>query len=210
MPAASVAASATTEAHRAFAAALPRIDATIRYNFRRRPKASREEAVAEARAYTWASWHGLLRRGVDPVAVGVVAIAANACRAVKKGRSVGANRSTGRGAMDVHHQRARLATGARVVSIDDPTGVAKASWQDWLITGHSDSPADEAAFRVDFSTWLHALPGRRRRAAELLARGLRTGEVARRLGVTPGAVSQARRWLAHSWERFQGEAGMPA
>ena len=67
------------DAHRAFVAALPRIDAAIRFGFRRSPRPLREEAVAEARAYTWAAWHGLLRRGLDPVAVGVVAIAANAC-----------------------------------------------------------------------------------------------------------------------------------
>jgi hypothetical protein len=43
--------------------------------------------------------------------------------------------------------------------------------------------------------------------AELLGGGLRTGEVACLLGVTAGAVSQARAWLASSWERFQGDAG---
>ena len=41
--------------------------------------------------------------------------------------------------------------------------------------------------------------------AELLAQGHETGVVARMLGVTPGAVSQARTWLSASWERFQGE-----
>ena len=206
MTAASPSAAATTDAHRAFDAALPRIDAAIRYHFRRRPRAQREEAIAEAVAYTWAAWHGLLRRGKDPVAVGVVAIAANACRAVKKGRSVGANRSVGRGAMDVHHPRARLATGLRVVSLEDPAGVAEGTWRDWLATGRRYGPADEAAFRVDFAAWLAGLPGRKRRAAELLAEGLGTGEVACRLGVTPGAVSQARGWLARSWGATQGEA----
>src|SRR5436309_1639614 len=78
-----------TDAHRAFDAALGRIDAALRYRFRRWPRAEREDAIAEARAYTWAAWHGLLRRGKDPAAVGAVAIAANSCRAVKNGRSVG-------------------------------------------------------------------------------------------------------------------------
>ena len=112
MSAASLPSIATTHAHPAFDAALARIDAAIRYHFRRWPRDRREEAIADARAVTWAAWHGLIRRGKDPVAVGVVAIAANACRAVKKGRTVGANRSVGRGAMDVHHPRARLRDGA--------------------------------------------------------------------------------------------------
>ena len=35
---------------------------------------------------------------------------------------------------------------------------------------------------------------------------LGTGAVARRLGVTPGAVSQARECLARSWGQFQADA----
>ena len=75
--------------HRAFDAALPRIDAVLRYQFRRWPRARREEAVAEARAAAWAAWHGLIGRGRDPVAVGVAAIAANACRGVRRGGKLG-------------------------------------------------------------------------------------------------------------------------
>ena len=103
----------TTAAHRSFDQALGRIDAVIAYQFRRWPRGEREEAMAEARAGCWVAWYGLLRRGKDPMAVGIPAIAANACRGVWNGRRVGANRSPGRGAMDVHHRRARRATGRR-------------------------------------------------------------------------------------------------
>jgi DNA-directed RNA polymerase specialized sigma24 family protein len=206
MSAASLTAAATADAHRAFDAALPRIDAAIRYHFRRRPRLLREEAIAEARAYTWAAWHGLLRRGMDPVAVGAVAIAANACRAVTKGRSVGTSRPVGRGAMDVYHPRVRLATGLRVVAFEELAGAPAGAWRDWLAGGRRYGPAEEAAFRIDFAAWLDSLPPRKRRVAELLAEGLRTGEVARRLGVTPGAVSQTRGWLAGAWGRYQGDA----
>jgi hypothetical protein len=177
-------ASHATDAHRAFDAALGRIDAAIRYQFRRWPRAQREDAVAEAVAYTWAAWLGLLRRGRDPVAVGALAIANNCCRAVKNGRSVGARRASGHGAMDIHHPRARQATGLRVLSLEELEGLPPGGWRDWLAS----------------------LPERRRRTAELLAGGLGTGAVARRLGVTPGAVSQAREWLARSWGRFQTDA----
>ncbi len=206
MSAATLTANAPSDAHRAFEAALGRIDAALRYQFRRLPRDEREEAVAEARAYTWAAWLGLIRRGKDPVDVGVVAIADNCCRAVKNGRSVGARRSTGRGAMDIHHPKARRATGLRVVSLEELAGLPSGGWRDWLASDDRYGPADEAIFRVDFAAWLARLPERRRRAAELLAEGLGTGAVARRLGVTPGAVSQAREWLARSWGQFQADA----
>jgi len=199
-------AAATADAHRAFDAVLGRIDATLRSNFRRWPRRLREEVIAEARAYTWAAWHGLLRRGKDPVEVGVVAVAAHCCRAVKNGRSVGARRSTGRGAMDALDPRALRKLGLKVIPGEGPGGDPRGSWEDWLTCGARYGPADEAIFRVDFAAWLAALPGQKRRMAELLAEGLGTGEVARRLGVSPAAISQGRAWLARSWDRFQAEA----
>src|SRR4051812_45697654 len=206
MSAAPLTANPTADAHRIFDAALGRIDAALRYHFRRWPRAEREDALAEARAYTWAAWVGLLRRGKDPVAVGVVAIADNCSRAVKNGRSVGSSRSPGRGAMDILHPRARLATGVRVVPLEELAGLPPGGWRDWLASDDCYGPADEAIFRVDFAAWLACLPEQKRRAAELLAEGLGTGEVAHRLGVTPGAVSQAREWLSRSWRQFRAEA----
>jgi hypothetical protein len=194
------------DAHLAFDAALDRIDAVIRHQFRTWPRARRQDAIDDARAYTWLAWQGLLARGKDPVVVGVVAIAVNACRAVRNGRSVGSARSVGRGAMDIYHPMARHATGLRVVSLEDLGGRPPGRWQDWLAANDRYGPADEAAFRLDFAAWLAQLPATRRRVAELLAQGLGTGEVARRLGVTSGAVSQSRDWLARSWGRFQGQA----
>jgi hypothetical protein len=199
----------TSAAHRPFNEALERIDAVIAYQFRHWPRGPREEAMAEARAGCWVAWHGLLRRGKDPVAVGVCGIAENACRAVRNGRTVGRNRAAGPTAADIQHPKARRATGLHVVSIEWPGEGSIVGWRDWLASESGYGPAAEAAFRVDFAAWLVGLPARKRRVAELLAAGWRTGEVAGRLGVTPGAVSQARDWLARSWSRFQGEAEGP-
>ena len=80
------------------------------------------------------------------------------------------------------------------------------AWKQWLACDNRVGPADEAAFRIDFAAWLEGLPERRRRVAELLAEGHETGVVARMLGVTPGAISQARTWLAANWRRYQAEA----
>jgi len=190
--------------HQAFAAALPRIDAVLRFQFRHWPRARREEAVAEARAAAWGAWHGLIRRGRDPVAVGVTAIAANVCRGVRKGRKVG-NPTAGRGAMDVQNPEVRRRLGLRVVPFEEVAGPPSGSWQDWLAEDHRVGPAEEACFRLDFAAWLGGLPVRKRRVAELLAVGHGTVEVAQLVGVTPAAISQARVALARSWREFQGE-----
>jgi DNA-binding NarL/FixJ family response regulator len=80
-----------------------------------------------------------------------------------------------------------------------------ASWKERIASTNRFTPADEAAFRIDFGIWLHGLPDRRRQTAVLLAAGHGTKAVAEQLGVTPAAVSLARPWLAASWHKFQGE-----
>ena len=98
-----------------------------------------------------------------------------------------------------------VAAWAALVSIEERGDNPGVGWRDWIGDRRS-RPADEAAFRVDFAAWLGQLPGRRRHVAELLAEGRATSEVARRLGVTPGAISQARAALARSWADFQAQA----
>jgi hypothetical protein len=113
-----------TDAHRRFEEALPRIENVIRYRLRRWPAARRQEAGNDARAAAWHAWIGLVRRGVDPVAVGPTGIAANACRYVARGRG-----AAGRSAIDVLDPRA----GRRVVSIDDAQGGPAEGWRGWLV-----------------------------------------------------------------------------
>jgi hypothetical protein len=192
-----------------FEAALPTIVATAEYAFRKLRRQDREEAVAEARAAAFSAWHGLVRRGTDPVGVGITGIAHNAVRYVKNGRRI-ANRHCGRGALDVHHRRAQRRCGFRILSLDSDAEFAprsaSGSWRDWVIADDRANPAQQACIRIDIEAWLAGLPSRKRRMAELLAIGHETGVVAQLLGVTPGAVSQARAWLARSWRTFQGEA----
>ena len=196
--------------HRQFEAALPALTTTARLAFRRLSRQDREEAVAEAHAAAWSAWHGLIARGKDPIAVGACGIANNAVRYVRNGRRVG-RRGGGRGSMDIHHPRAQRACGYRVVGLgrdaDRGPGPGSVSWRGWLACDNRVGPADEACFRLDFAAWLDSLSTRRRRVAELLAEGWSTGEVAREMGVTPAAISQARTWLAASWAAFQAEAG---
>jgi hypothetical protein len=204
--------SATTlvAAQQEFVTHLAAVETAARFAFRRRFRIRRqdfEEALAETLAAAWTAWVGLLSRGKDPVQVGVHGIANNAVRYVRNGRRV-ANRSSGRGAMDVNHRKAQAACGFKIRSLDGngrPEGKTAGGWQDWIVGNNRCTPADEAVFRLDFTAWLASLPERRRRTAELLGEGHGTGEVASALGISPAAVSQARVWLERSWRVFQGE-----
>jgi len=191
-----------------FTAYLPAIDNAARFAFRRRRRQDREEALAEARAAAWSAWTGLLRRGKDPLAVGVTGIANNAIRYVRNGRRVG-NTTCGRGAMDVF-RKAQKARDFKVVSLDSNDqfipGWLVGTWKEWLACDNRVGPADEAAFRLDFSAWLASLPEKKRWVAELLAEGHEGHVVARLVGIAQSRVSQLRGELEASWRQFQGGA----
>ena len=192
-----------------FTAALAAVEDAARFAFRRRLRPQEyEEALAEARAAAWSAWHGLVERGKDPVEVGVHGIAANAIRWVQARRKVG-NTNCGRGAMDVYHPRAQAACGFTLVSLDsdrvDAGDSTAGTWREWLAEDNKVTPADEAAFRLDFEGWLALLPERKRRVAELLAEGHEGVVVARTVGIAPSRVTQLRCELAASWRAFQGQ-----
>src|SRR5205807_932041 len=75
-----------------FTAHLAAVENAARWAFRRRRRQDYEDALAEAIAAAWSAWVGLLRKGKDPVQVGVHGIASNAIRYVRNGRRLG-NRS---------------------------------------------------------------------------------------------------------------------
>ncbi len=192
------------DAQREFAAHLRAVENATRFAFRRRrlKRQDYEDVLAEAIAACWSAWVGLISRGRDPLEVGVCGIANYAVRYVRNGRRI-ANRSGGRGAMDVFHPRVRKGREFQVLDSDSLAETMETenggSWTNCC------TPADEACFRVDYAAWLEALAPRRRRTAELLAAGHGTLEVAQEVGVTPAAISQARAWLHESWKRFQGD-----
>ena len=174
-----------------FASLLPRLRRYAGARFRHLNPADREEAVAEVVAYAFASFVRLVRRGKDPTAFPVT-FADFACRAVAGGRGLGRRPSA----------RDRLAAGRpagrpTVRRLDDPMP-GGGWWRDVALDRRVGVPA-QAAFNLDFPAWLASLPAVKRRVAELLARGHRTGEAAARVGVTPGRVAQLRRELAASW-----------
>ncbi len=197
-----------------FTATLSAVEDAVKFAFRRRLRPQEyEEALAEARAAAWSAWHGLVDRGKDPVEVGVHGIATNAIRWVRARRKVG-NTTCGRGAMDVFNDKAQRKDGFTLVSLDSGDEAfaetsGEGAWREWLAEDNKVTPADEAAFRLDFEGWLAALPGRKRRVAELLAEGHEGVVVARLVGIAPSRVCQVRRELEASWREFQAGAIAP-
>ena len=60
-----------THAQQQFTDHLSAVEDAARYAFRGRRRQDREEALAEATASAWSAWYGLIRKGKDPLAVGV-------------------------------------------------------------------------------------------------------------------------------------------
>lgn len=82
------------------------------------------------------------------------------------------------------------------------------SWAEALVEDRHAGPADTAATRIDFSTWLQILPRRLRKIATFLANGETTTAAAKRFRVSSGRISQIRKELHQGWSQFQGE-GLP-
>ncbi|MEJ7636875.1 MAG: hypothetical protein WKF75_02515 [Singulisphaera sp.] len=166
-----------------FTATLSAVEDAVKFAFRRRLRRQEyEEALAEARAAAWSAWLGLLRKGKDPVEVGVHGIANNAIRYVRNGRKVG-NTTCGRGAMDVFHRKARRKDGFTLVSLD--TG-------DEMDAG--DSPA---------GSWRSGWPRTTGRAG---GRGL----LPNRLRGLAGGLAGPERRVAECWPRGTRGSSWPA
>jgi hypothetical protein len=186
--------------HREFELLLPKIKEAARFSFRGLNHSDRDEAVADLIAATWSAWSGLIERGRSPLEVGPTGILKFAIKYVRGGRRVG-NPGSGRGRMDLWNHRAQRALGFRLISL--ASARQQGALRSWVVNDHRSTPADHATFLIDFREWLDRLPERRRLSAEMLSQGYGTAEVAHQLGVSPGAISQARTELARNWEKFQ-------
>ena len=199
----------STHAQQQFTGHLSAVEDAARYAFRGRRRQDREEAVAEATAAAWSAWHGLIRKGKDPLAVGVTGIANNAVRYVRNGRRIG-NTTCGRGAMDIFPQGPegpRLQ--GRQSRLQRPVHPRFAGRDVEGVAGlrPPGRPGRRGVLSGSISRrgW-RACPARKRRVAELLAEGHGGVDVARTVGIAPSRVCQLRSELAASWREFQEQA----
>jgi hypothetical protein len=79
-------------------------------------------------------------------------------------------------------------------------------WRAVVLEDRKVSPADQAAFNIDFQRWLGSFDFRERKIISSLAAGEDICALAARCGITPSRVAELRSQFEQSWERFQGTA----
>jgi hypothetical protein len=161
---------------------------------------SREELTAEVVANCYCAYRRLVDRGCLERAY-PTPLADYAIRQVRAGRRIG-NPS------NIHDMSSAICQRQKGVTLKrlDRHDVQSDAWHQILVEDRQAGPADVAMTRIDFGAWLNSLPKPTRRAAEILATGEATGQVARMFGLTPGRISQLRRELYRAWLAFIGEA----
>jgi DNA-directed RNA polymerase specialized sigma24 family protein len=176
---------------------LPRIRRLAYSAFRNCNAQLREELTAEVIADCYCAYHRLVELGREHRAH-LTVLVSYAVKRVGSGLQVGSSRNL----YDVSSRYSQLHSGIRIESLQCRS--EEGQWNELVVEDRRASPAQVAALRVDVAEWLGTLSLRDRAIALLLALGERTSDVARRLGLTPGRVSQLRRTLAKSWAEFHG------
>jgi hypothetical protein len=182
---------------RSFLKCLPKIMRVADYAFRHHRSVEREEHVAETVAWTWTLFVQAGRRGKDPSEF-PTALAKFAVKHVRSGRCLGQPKNSKELYAACTPSERRC-----LVSLDEVEPQSRTPWKEIIVESRAFSPADAAALRIDVDSWMNSLPRRDRRIAEKLARGERTGCVARAFRISPARISQLRDEFRRSWERFQ-------
>ena len=184
--------------HAGFLALEPAIRRKAKITFRNLAPELREEMVAEVVAGAMVAYARLFERGKVELAF-ASPLARFAIGQVLSGRTVGNRRRI----REVLSEYAQQQNGFQVERLDC-FDKEERCWREIVVEDKRTTPADVAACRIDFASWLQLLPIRRRQVALALAAGETTSAVAKRFGLTPARISQLRRWLKQSWDSFEG------
>ncbi len=185
--------------HTAFEAMLPIIESHAKIAFRHLDVEAREEAVQETVCNACRAYARLVELNKTDVAYPRV-LARFGVRQVKAGRKIGGHLNI-RDVTSTHCQQRKHV----VVEPLDKYDAGDDSWQEVVVEDRRAGPAEVAATRIDFSTWLQLLPRRLRKIATFLANGETTSAAAKRFHVSLGRISQIRKELYRAWYRFQGD-----
>ena len=181
-----------------FLSVLPVVQNHAAVSFRHLHAEARAEATAHAVASAVVSYHALVRQDKLSQAYPGT-LATFAVKAVNGGRQVGGHINS----KDVLNPLAQKRRNIVVRSIsrwDRQEG----NWRDMVLETRRATPADQAAFNLDFHDWLQTWSRRDRQIIYQLAAGNGTFAVARRFRISPARVSQLRRRYQQSWTQFQG------
>jgi hypothetical protein len=178
---------------------LPSIREQANFAFRLFPIVDREEFVAEVVANAFCAFRRLEQRRKGELAY-ASPLAQYAIRQVRKGRRVGAKLNV----RDITSPYCQAMKGVKIERLDQYDKRSR-QWEEIVVEDRRCGPAETAITRLDFATWLRALPPLQRRIAMTLATGETTTAAAIKYGVTPARISQHRRELRESWLSFQTE-----
>jgi len=182
-----------------FSRLLPTIRQNAHYAFRRFPAEARQEAIQDVIVACLASFHSLVQQGREEVAT-ASSLARYAVAHYRVGRSV----AYAMNCDDVTSAYCQHLTGIRVESLQQ-YDTHECRWLEILVEDQRATPADVAITRIDFQEWPSSLSPRMRKLAETLATGESTSAVAELFRVSAGRISQVRRRLMETWDKFHAE-----
>ena len=174
-----------------FLAMLPAIERQSRKAFRRVNATDREELVAEVVAQSFCAYRRLVDQGKESLAY-ATPLANYAIKHLRCGRRVTGQERAG----EVLSYFCQRAGGFKTI---EWTSIMQGA-----LSSHLAKPDDVVALRLDISAWLENLKESDRQLVAFLAIGNRTADAADEFQVSPARISQRRRELEESWNRFQG------
>jgi hypothetical protein len=183
-----------------FVAMIPQIQKQLRFAFRHSSAAVRQEQIDDALGQAFVLFAHLVRRRRVRLAHPTALARFAACH-VRSGRLIGSSFNS----RDVLSRATQQRFGFRVIPADQDCWKGHSDSAELLGESRHATPAELAASRIDFASWLSCLSNRQRAIALCLAVGESTGEVARRFQVSGGRISQVRSDLATRWRQLQGE-----
>lgn len=177
--------------HETFTRLLPELEAMALAHFRGLGPEARQEAIQNTTCLAWKYWLHLAEKGQAEDEGLLRNVWWYAVKQTRSKRDITrGDGKRGKGRQDVYDL-----AGAAVGHIDFS-----------LYVGQMTPVPDQVAFRLDLPAFLATLNERQRAMASDLASGMTTTEVAKRHGVTPGAVSQFRVRFKVLLERFHEAA----
>ena len=157
----------------------------------------RKDLIQETIAISFKGWLACIRLGKDP-SLFVSAIVDYATRQARSGRKAAGGPSSN----SKKNEGYLAQDGRALLSWEDLSWDVREALEAKLYFNRFSPVPEQAAFRIDLPEWLETLTWRMRTQAELSLAEKTTKDIAKKLGLTPSAVSQARNVLRSSWERF--------
>ena len=188
--------------HENFLQMLPKIQDHASYMFRNLQGDNRDEAIQEVVCNCCVAFARLVERG-EVEAATWSSLAKYAVAQVRSGRRVGCSLNI----KDASSEYCQQQKGVEVRHLHC-WDHRNEEWTEMVVEDRHSTPAELAAFRIDFRAFLKTLSRRDRKVALKLARGHATSWIAKKFKISAARVSQLRRELCEAWHQFQGEPAL--